>query len=251
MDLRFEIEFWTSILRDHGLFQYLSLSASETEYLKVANQFFDKFDNLNKRAKTMTGNISPNFLSENINLVTSFIQFKKLLLTKLMTCGINLHMTPTFLQHMINEAEEFYLILQRAESRNLKDDVKENLRLHVVWLPDASGHAKYIASQLDGIELELVEIALNYQNIFDGLFKKAYEMTALFASTNLDNGGLEQFNFEVISVMEDFVAFLETMKNLRAECRVYSTGTFSALIPDHMLREEKYYLDKIKQNLNI
>jgi hypothetical protein len=236
-------------MRDHGLFQYLSLSVNETEALKTAQQYHKLFEGINTKAKSETGETSGNFLSENINLVTSFIQFKKMMLRKLMTCEINLAMTPTFLQHMIDEALEFYRVLKFGEDHFRVDDVMENLRLHLVWLPDASGHAKYIAAQLDGIEAELLEIALNYQNTFDLLFKKAHSMHSLFDSTNLDNGALHQFNLEVENAMEDFISFLDTMKELKSECRIYTTGTFSELIPDHMMREERYYLSKVKDML--
>lgn len=246
LDIMKEIEFWTSILKDHAHFQIISLSTNEEEAIEIAEQFKLIFEEFNKKSKqNLTEQDKQNFIKENKELVKQFIEFKKTMLTKLMTCDIELAMTPTFLNHMINEALEFYRVLSIADETLTFNKVFENIRLHKVWLPDASGHAKFIASQLDGIETSLMRIAMEFMNIFDSLTKKANEMHSMFETTSIDQGGLNQFNLEVSTTMEDFLNYLETIKKLKMECKVYTTGTFSQLIPDHMQREESYYLSKI------
>jgi uncharacterized membrane protein len=42
------------------------------------------------------------------------------------------------------------------------------------------------------------------------------------------------------------LSFLNLICGLKQNCRIYSTGTFTPLVPDHMMREENYYLYKIK-----
>jgi len=248
IDIRYEIEFWTSILRDHAKFQYISLSPKETEYIETAKQFMDLFDDYHK--KILSSNITDeqvaNLVSDNKTAVTRFVQFKKMMMSKLMTCDIELAMSPTFLNHMINEAMEYYRVLSIADETLRCNKVLENLRLHKVWLPDASGHAKHIASQLDGVESIYIDIACDFEMVFDKLFKKAYEMYMMFDRTGLDDGGLNQFNIDVIRTLEEFIVFLDTIRSLKANCRVYSNGTFSELIPDHMIREEEYYISKVK-----
>ena len=72
-------------------------------------------------------------------------------------------------------------------------------------------------------------------------------MYKMFERTGLENGALHQFNEDVIKTLTNFIEFLNVIESLRSGCRIYSTGTFSPLIPNHMIREEKYYIYKINE----
>lgn len=246
-----EIEFWTQIMRDHALFQYTVLSPKETETISKTQYFNNLFsqllENVQQLPKELNPEVIPNLIAENKTAIVQFTQFKKMMLEKLMACHIELAMDPSFLNHMINEAMEYYRFLCIADESLRFNKVLENIRLHKVWLPDAAGHAKYIASQLDGIEEIHINEAMDFVYRFDGLFKKAFEMYLMYERTTRRNGELEYFNKEVEMVMENFIIFLEMIEQLKKECKLFSTGTFSSLIPNHMIREEKYYLLKVKE----
>ncbi len=245
LDIRKEIEFWSLIMRDHALFQFTSLSPKETETIKTAKYFMNLFENYYREIKTNPIEMN-NIINNNKNSLNQFIQFKKMMLTKLMNCEIELAMSPSFLNHMINEALEYYQVLSYADGTVRFNHTLEMLRLHKIWLPDASGHTKFIVSQLDGIELCYIDEALVFMERFDKLFKKAFELFLIFEKTGLENGSMLQFNREVEKTLEEFVKFLDMIEKLRKNCVIYATGTFSPLIPNHMLREEKYYLYRIK-----
>ncbi len=249
-DIKKEIEFWTGIMRDHGEFQYTNLSPKEVEAIQTAAYFMNLFKALHEEAKSFTGEIAAqelaNLVSKNMVALGQFIQFKRVLLTKLMQCDIELGLPPSFINHMINEAMEYHRVLCMAQGTIPFNRALENIRLHKVWLPDASGHASSIAAELDPIETELIHKAEKFVKRFDLLFKKAFEMYKMFERTGLEDGGLEYFNKEVEEEIDKFICYLELVKEARGKCKVYATGLTSPLLPDHMQREEKYYMYRIQ-----
>ncbi len=248
LDIQEEIKFWTQIMRDHGEFQYTNLSPKEKEAINTAAHFIKLFEKLHKEICSSSRKLSPKALSNLVNknkeALTQFINFKRVLLSRLITCDIELGMPPSFLNHMINEALEYYNVLCLFDQTAPFNKVLENIRLHKVWLPDASGHASAIAADLDPIEFNLIHEARDYVNKFDHLFKKAFEMYNMFKRTKLENG-LQYFNNEVKITLEDFICFLEKLENISKQCKIYKVGTFSHLMPNHMIREEKYYIYRV------
>jgi hypothetical protein len=249
LDIRKEIEFWTHILRDHALFQYTSLSPKETETARTDQYFQGVFEQLHQEVLYADEEQSPTVIAEiiskNKTAVTQFVQFKKMLMAELLKCNLEMSMTPTFLNHMINEAKEYYRVLCMAEEAVEINRSLEMIRLHTIWLPDASGHAKFIASQLDGIEGSNIDEAEDFLEEFDQLFKKARELHIMLDRTKLSDGIVSHFNADVAKVIDEFLSFLEMLKTLRKDCRITASGTFSELIPDHMIREEQYYMYRI------
>lgn len=246
MDIRNEIEFWTRIMRDHAMFQYTSLAPTETDAINTANSFINLFERLNIESNSrQTNNL--NLIRNSKAAVVQFIEFKRRLLYGLMTCNLQLRMTPSFLNHMINEALEFLNVLNLYDGTTPYNQTLENLRIHKVWLSDASGHASAVASELDAIESEHVSLANEFAKKFDKQFKKAYEMYTMYERTGLENGSLQALNLQVITVMTDFINFLENIEEQRDDCTLFSTGTFSPEIPRHMMLEEGYYIYKIRE----
>lgn len=182
-------------MRDHGEFQYTLLSPKEKEGINTVAHFMKLFEKLNKEVPSSTRDLSPKALSalikKNKEALTQFINFKRTLLAKLMKCDIELGIPPSFLNHMINEALEYYRVLCFFDKTIPFNNVLENIRLHKVWLPDASGHASAIAADLDPIEFNLIHEARDFIKKFDYLFKKAFEMYDMFKRTGLENGGLQ------------------------------------------------------------
>jgi hypothetical protein len=154
---------------------------------------------------------------------------------------------PTFINHMINEALEFYQDLDKIKHRSNINLVEENILLHKIWLPDASGHAAAIAGDLDPTETIFIEEANNYKALFDNLFIKVIELGQVLDRTNLKDGNLHFFNEQVEEKINNFIIFLEKIKKLRIECKLL--GVFNPLMADHMIREEYYYLVNIKSFL--
>lgn len=246
MDIHNEIKFWTQIMREHAEFQYTSLAPTETAAINRAAYFMNMFERLNSEVSSNRISVS-NLIGSNKEAVMQFIEFKRWLLAQLMTCSIKLRMTPSFLNHMINEALEFLHVLNLADGTMPYNYVLENIRLHKIWLPDASGHASTVAAELDPIESNLAKEAKEFSNTFDCLFKKAFEMYAMYERTGLENSAVYYFNEEVVKHLNEFIRFLEKVEELRSLCSIYASGTFMPLIPNHMMREEGYYIYKIQQ----
>lgn len=246
MNIRNEIEFWTRIMREHAMFQYASLAPTETDVINAAYSFINLFERLHLENNSRQEN-NLNLIRNNKAAVIQFIEFKRRLLYGLMTCNLQLRMTPSFLNHMINEALEFLNVLNLYDQTTPYNQTLENLRIHKVWLPDASGHAGAVAAELDAIESEHVSLANEFAEKFDKLFKKAFEMYTMYERTGLENGALHTLNLQVITAMTDFIQFLENIEEHREDCTLLSSGTFSSEMPRHMMLEEGYYIYKIRE----
>lgn len=242
------IYFWSGIMRDHCEFFLISLSHRETEFINTAQFYKNAFINIQHKTKTLSEVQSQvevaNFINTVLPLLLNFINFKRLAVRKLLRCDIELNQTPSFINHMINEAMEFYRDLCSMNSTKPLDPTAQNIILHKIWLPDASGHAASICAQLDPTEASLIKEADNFKKAFDNLFIKSVELGQMLERACLNNGSLEWLNKEVEMKINEFICFLDKVRELRIYCK--ALGALKPLIPDHMIREEKYYLANIQ-----
>lgn len=242
------IYFWSGIMRDHCEFFLISLSHRETEFINTAQFYKNSFVNIRNNSKTLIETYSPiettDLINKVIQLLLNFINFKRLAIRKLLQCNIELNLTPTFINHMINEAMEFYRDLCTINTIIPANRTIQNIMLHKIWLPDASGHAASISAQLDPTEAPLIKEADDFKKTFDNLYIKAVELGQMLERTCLDNASLEWLNKEVEMRLHEFICFLDKVLKLRAYCK--ALGSLKPLIPDHMIREEKYYLANIE-----
>ncbi|HEY8363972.1 MAG TPA: DUF2935 domain-containing protein [Haloplasmataceae bacterium] len=240
MDISKEMGFGVLNMRDHALLLYTNLSLKEQDIIKTTQYFLEEWDKIYQEVSNENRQITKEFLENSKKILNQFTQFKKILLTKLMRNDIELTLTPTYLNHMINEAIEFKVILTLPFFNTL-----DNLRLHKIWLPIMSGHAKYLLSQLDEIEIAYLEKAQFYKDYFIKMFIKAYEMCSIIQKTGLKDKGIYQFNKDVEEKLHDFIDFLKTIEKHIKEDELYKIGTFTFLILNHMIREVKHYLNRL------
>lgn len=242
-----EIRFWTGIMRDHGEFILTSLSYNEQEAINAARYYKEAFINLHEQSKKLAGtkdiDALNSLVNECLNTLLNFINFMKLLLRRLLECQLNTSLPPTFYNHMINEAMEFYKTLVNIKCNVMENPLFENLNLHRIWLPDAAGHAATIACDLDPVEKLLIEEAHEFEKCFNHLAIKADELGKMLVRTCLDNGALKYLNEEVRKKIMEFICYLEKIRELELNCK--ALGVLKPIIPDHMIREENYYLYRI------
>jgi hypothetical protein len=242
-----EIRFWTGIMRDHGEFILSSLSYNEQEAIQFARFYKETFSRLHEQSKKLAEvngiDAVNSILNECINILLSFINFKKVLLRRLLECKLDTSLPPTFYNHMINEAMEFYKTLFNIQCNIPVNPLLENLNLHKIWLPDAAGHAASIACDLDPVEKMLINEAQEFEKSFNHLALKAEELSKMLVRTCLNDGVLKRLNEEVKKKIGEFICYLDKVRKLRIECKVL--GVLKPLIPDHMIREENYYLQNI------
>ncbi|MDP4182715.1 MAG: DUF2935 domain-containing protein [Bacillota bacterium] len=248
-----ELIFWTGIFRDHGEFILSSLSYNEKEAIKGASYYKEMFASLHEELKKLGGaNVAysiDTILDGFINLLVSFINFKRILLRSLLQCNLSASLPPTFYNHMINEAMDCYKTLCKIKYNMPESPLIENLNLFKVWLPDAAGHAAIIASDLDPVEKQLIEEAQGFEKCFNYQVLKSDELGKMLLRTCLDDGALKYFNQQVVNKIEEFICYLDKLWRLKVDCKVL--GTLKTLTPNHMMREEKHYLATIRSIKNI
>lgn len=242
---RFEHRFWLQILGDHSRFIYEALAPVETEDIKKANTFINVFDTLLIRTKTE----NPVKLSADAEVeVMKLREFKLDLIRKHLQGKIKIHLSPTFINHMVNELEEYLRILKHLKSQQIPP-IYHELHHHLVWLLDAVGHASAISDSLDHVEKRLQEKSNLYTKHFEDFYLKAVEMAG-YLRTNLTTfPALDKMNKDVSLEMKLFQNFLQELEEL--ELSAQALGTFSPLMADHMFREECYYLMKLAESTNL
>lgn len=242
-----EVFFWSEIMRDHAEFQIMNLSSRESQSIMTSQNFKNLFNQIHIEAENLVNNPNNEKTEELVRkvmpIIVDFINYKQVLLRRLLECNIELNLTPSFINHMINEAMEFYRVLTMLQTDASINPVSEVLFLHTIWLPDAIGHAANVMSTLDATESMLIKEAETFKNTFTNLYIKAAELEKMLPRAGLDNGALQLLNEEVITTMTAFIEFLENIEVLRENCK--AMGVINPLVPNHMIREEKYYLSKI------
>lgn len=241
----FEHQFWLQTLGDHSRFISTSLAPKETADIEKAHYFICAFDTLLGQARQcLSGDDLHDLTRQAYQEVTGLRDFKLHLICRHLIDGIEIHLSPTFINHMVNELEEYYLILQcLLEDRRLP--TCHPVHYHNIWLLDAVGHSGFIHCSLDDVENELKEKSKCFKKDFKGLHEKAMEFKGYLRTGLEDFPALNRFNCQVDQKIDLFKKFLTEMIQLRI--RLEALGTLSPLAPDHMYREECYYLTKLAQ----
>ncbi|WP_066308084.1 DUF2935 domain-containing protein [Bacillus sp. FJAT-29814] len=242
---RLEHRFWLQILGDHSRFIYEGLAPVQQVEIEQAQTFIGVFDTLLGQANSSdTGQLAAKAEPEVIRLR----EFKLELIRKHLTGKIKIHLTPTFLNHMVNELEEYLRILRHLKAGQVPP-VYHELHHHQVWLLDAAGHSEAITSTLDGVEKKLTEKSKTFMKNFQDFYLKAVELAG-YLRTNLSTfPALKKFNSDTQLEIILFQGFLQEIEELRLSKE--ALGTFAPLMADHMFREECYYLVKLAESANL
>lgn len=242
-DALMEHRFWLQILGDHSRFIYESLAPKEAAHVRTAQHFIEVFDQLLEQARR---NLNGEELSRINQLAYSYVQqlraFKLELLREHLQGKLAIHLTPTFLNHMVNELEEYLRILSALV---LSEPLPafHPVHHHLLWLLDASGHAASIVGALDMREHKLKEKGQAFLKRFDAFYLKAVEMAGYLRAHLSQFPALARFNRDVKLEMLLFMEFLRELEEM--EWNAQALDTMTALMADHMAREECYYLTKL------
>lgn len=242
----YEHRFWLQIMGDHGRFIMNSLSPREKGDIEKAEAFIQIFDQLLSQVRTANAATDlSTFNRDAYGYVTAFRAFKLQLLARLLLSKVNIMFTPTFLNHMVNELEEYMRILSALAAGQ---PVPEFDPLHhdLLWLPDAAGHAGVIASDLDMVEKRLIHKSKDFEKHFEAFYLKAIEMAGYIRTNLREFPAFHRFHKEINLEMRLFMAFLAELEE--AEITSEVLDRISPLIPDHMMREECYYLRKLAKS---
>ncbi|MEH6891197.1 DUF2935 domain-containing protein [Bacillus sp. JJ864] len=241
----FEHRFWLKILGDHAHFLTDALAPKEKEEIERAMYFIQKFDDLKMELGT-TDLIA--FAKEANEAANEMRKFKLHIMRKQLEGKIVIHFTPTFLNHMVNEVEEYITILKYL-TEGKAPPLFHELHHHLLWLSDAAGHAGAISRELDLVEKRLKAKSEKYEKYFEQFYVKAVEMTGYLRTELASFPALKKFTKDVSLEMTLFSRFLRELEELELSEQVLSS--FSARMADHMAREECYYLLKLAQSSGI
>ena len=243
-NISFEHRFWLQILGDHARFIFESLAPSELEEIERAKFFIGTFDSLLDYARN-------NLSSEEIYSLTlqasnqtgKLRDFKLHLLERHLIGKISISLSPTFINHMVNELEEYERILQAYLSGNLPP--ASLMDIHLLWLSDAVGHAATITSLLDMVEADEKQKSEKFTKQFEHYYLKAIELAGYLRSNLHNFPALNRFNHQAEMEMKLFQIFLHELEEMRMNDELL--GVLTPLMADHMSREECYYLMKLSE----
>lgn len=241
----FEHRFWLQILGDHARFIFNSLSPVEEQDIQLAGSYIEAFDLLLNAARNIQSETELGELAKQAHLLTdAFRTFKLDLLSRALLGKVKIGLTPTFINHMVNELEEYLLILNElVQGRPVP--IFDPLHHDFLWLPDAAGHAAAIASDLDSVEKQLIMQSEKFQKHFEQLYLKSIEMAGYMRTNLKDFPAFRRLHKEVDIEMKLFVGFLNELEEMEFSAEILDR--ISPLMPDHMMREECYYLTKLAQ----
>lgn len=272
-----EIWFWSGVLRDHATFIRENLGPGESEALRWAEGFQQAFEQVHAQVQQTArsigiagpagsyaaaglpgssplaglqgpelqhyANVAVNAATSLVNGVYSLRGFKEQLLQRKLECLINLKLQPSLIAHMIVEADEAYRTLTRAREAEQTPFALDALAHHLVWLPDAAGHAATLHAGLDGVEQTLLESTAEFKHLFDGMQIKALELYSMLRVAPRMVAALRKLNRDSLVRINTFRAFLEELREHLQGCAVL--GSLTPLLADHMAREELYYMEKV------
>lgn len=107
----FEHRFWLEIMQNHAQFIHDALYPSEEEDIQRAHTYIYQFSQLLTYVPSLDDSNAVSFSVSVDDNVEQFKQFKLRLLRHQLLGDIGIHLTPTFVNHMVNELEEYQNVL--------------------------------------------------------------------------------------------------------------------------------------------
>lgn len=240
----FEHRFWLQILGDHSRFLFDALAPSEKEAIEKAQHFINLFDNLLKESrKNLSAEKLMSLTHSAYKAANDILNFKLYIISEQLVSNIKIELPPTFINHMVNEVQEYLIVLNYIIRNQLP--VAHAIHHHILWLPDGSGHASAIGSSLDMVETDLIHISKDFAKTFKNMYIKSTEFLGYMRSCLTEFPALDRLNNQVEVKMTAFQCFLKELEELVKSKKVL--GTLTPLLLDHMYREECYYLTKLSQ----
>ncbi|WP_354000726.1 DUF2935 domain-containing protein [Sporosarcina newyorkensis] len=245
----FELHFWLQILGDHARFIHDSLAPGEAERIQQADTFIRLFDQLLTESKRPMDNQALQSLLQTSKTESEQIRLFKLQLVAAQLAGeIKITLTPSFINHMVNEVEEAIRLFEYLAQGELPPLVHP-LHHDLLWLLDAAGHAGAIDANLDRVEKSLKEKGQKFTQEWEAFYLKAVEMAGFLRTNVTQFPALAKFHQDINLEMTIFKSFLRELEEWEMNKDIL--GSLTPLMADHMAREECYYLIKLSETTDI
>ncbi|WHY83686.1 DUF2935 domain-containing protein [Siminovitchia fortis] len=215
----------------------------DVDQAKGFKRIFDELLNEARKMNDIKGMLTLTSRAEEH--VSHLKVFKLSILERHLVKKIKIHLSPTFINHMINELEEYERIIGYFKKEESPPVVHE-LHHHLLWLQDAYGHAGAINDNMDAVEKRLKEKSQIFTEHFEDFYLKAVEFAGYLRTKMYEFPALARLNNDAKLEIEAFQMFLNEL--LELDISAEALGTFPALMADHMYREECYYLYKLAES---
>ena len=239
-----EMRFWMQILGDHCRFILESLAEKEKAEIDQAKRFMHVFDELLEEARRPPAESWTALIQRGKEAGEQLRAFKLHLLKRLLTEKISFSLPPTFVNHMVNELEE-WLRLAGYYAQGKRPPSVHPLHHDLLWLLDAAGHAGAIPDRLDHIEKNLRQQCYVFTKEWEEFYLKAIEMAGYLRANIYRFPSLHRFHRDIQLEMAIFQSFLHELEEMELNKEVL--GVLTPLMADHMAREECYYLQKLAE----
>ena len=177
-----------------------------------------------------------NLNQQTIGLTQALIQFKTIILNRVLDCTLFTVNFPLLIEHIRREAIFYVEHLQRLQRREQINLISELIAEKAFWDRIMKEHAQFIAHLLDPTEEALIDIADNFANRFNSLQNRVQRVQqSIFGRLFL--GSLIRDEREATREIRDFKA--EATEGLLA-CQIRSI--IIPLLGDHVLREANHFL---------
>jgi hypothetical protein len=240
----FENRFWLRIMLEHLYIIMNALNYREVDEHRAAQSMVRGYNELLARSWDALSDEQLKKLNQDAYVITQEIRKYKLhLLRRQLAGSIAMDQTSGLTSRLVNEAE-WYLDILSMYMQN-KKFVLQPVRLHLLWLIDAAGHAEIISNGLNYSSTDLKEKTLFYQKEFVSLYVRASELRGFLRIGEDNFPAFEQFNEDVNSRLTDFTEFFVELNAKIISDKV--PATISPVALDHMYREECYYLTELSK----
>lgn len=235
LDIYDHYRFWIRVLQDHMIF----IMKRSKIYEQRAREFLDELSRLKTILMTNIPSDFYNFNNEIIDIVEKIHEFKKLILTDLLTQQPQITLPATFISHMLNELEHFRFIVHYVKVNNEFPAIN-NLNEHELWLQDIVGHLGGIKDNLDPVEKLLRKRLCEKAKIFKALHNKSLEFIGYFKHGVTSGNAMKALDISSIETTILYLNLVREILSLRSDNVVLGIIDRHMLI--HMIFEEIYYI---------
>ena len=245
-----ELQFWLRIMKEHALFLRLGFPCNETQLIQMAQNFETRFAQLEEKSLSIKPGCDLDTLAnEALTVVLDFIQFKTLVLDRLIECNLGGANFPLLVDHIRREAIRLAINIIRYRRGELMTPTEELLQDEVFWLRIMADHSKFIAQLLDPSERKFIGQAQLFSDTFDNLRCQAEDFASILEITPRPIPSLLRFTGETREAGTDLRNFKTAATQLLSECKVLSI--IPPLLADHVRREAERFLMDIERDLKM
>lgn len=244
-----ELQFWLRIMKEHAIFLRLGFPCNEKQLIQTAQNFETRFTELEERSCTAAPGCALNELANDaLKTVIEFIQFKTLILDRLIECKLGGANFPLLVDHIRREAIRFAINLIRFGRGELMTPTEELIQDETFWLRIMSDHAKFITHLLDPSERKMICQAEMFSDTFEILRCQAEDFASILEITPRPIPSLLHFTKETKEAGVEIRNFKAAATQLLTNCEVLSL--IPPLLGDHVRREAERFLLDIDRDLN-